>query len=309
MAKRGKRRQPGRPINGLVLLDKPSGMTSNAALQEVKRLFFARKAGHTGSLDPLASGMLPICFGEATKLSGYLLDADKTYEMTGLFGVATDSGDADGEIIETQEISMPEAAAIEAAIEQFLGDIEQIPPMYSAVRVNGKRLYELARAGETIEREPRPVHIYEFKLLSISDNSASFRVRCSKGTYVRTLVEDLAKALGTVAHVTVLRRLAVSAFPSEQMVSMAEIEALAEEKNCDSLLLPMANAVSHFPAVTVPADSLHYIQQGHPVLVPNAPTSGLVRILDAQAALVGIGEIQDDGRVGPKRLMANTPTR
>ncbi|MGB1580547.1 MAG: tRNA pseudouridine(55) synthase TruB, partial [Nevskiales bacterium] len=222
------RRARGRNISGILLLDKPIGRSSNAALQEVKRLFDARKAGHTGSLDPLATGLLPICFGHATKLSGYLLDADKAYWVKARLGERTDTADAEGEVIERLPVPDLSSRSVLDVLGSFLGEQEQLPPMYSALKHEGKRLYELARAGEEVERKKRRINIYDLQLLSAQADELVMSVRCSKGTYIRTLVEDIAQALGTVGHVAALRHTAVGAFTGEQMIDLPNLHALAE---------------------------------------------------------------------------------
>lgn len=298
------RRKKGRPVSGILLLDKSTGVTSNFALQQVRRLFDAAKAGHTGSLDPLAEGMLPICFGEATKLSGYLLDANKTYEARIRLGQKTDTGDADGEVI--QEAAVPTMSEDDwrTAAAAFLGETEQVPPMYSAVKHQGKRLYELARAGEEVEREARPITVHEFELLSLDGDSASWRIRCSKGTYVRTLLEDLAESKGTLAHVTALRRVAVGPFAGE----MHSFESLAERATegpaaLDALLLPPSAALDGWPRVEMDRDAMFYFRRGQPIQIPRAPTEGQVAVFGPAEQLIGVGEILDDGRVGPRRLL------
>src|SRR5690606_16559384 len=241
----------GRNVRGILLRDKPSGLTSNQALQRARRLFKAAKAGHTGSLDPLATGMLPICFGAATKLAGYLLDARKTYFVTAKLGVATDTGDADGEVIATSDAPAPSEADVRAAVASFVGEIEQTPPMYSALKQDGKRLYELAREGIVVEREPRRVRIDEMTLESWAWPELSFRVTCSKGTYVRTLVTDLAEKLGTLGHVTALRRLAVEPFDPADMIGFEQLERDAEEglAALDRRLLPAERALAGWPRI------------------------------------------------------------
>lgn len=295
----------GRPVDGILLLDKPVGGSSNAALQAVKRLYEARKAGHTGSLDPLASGMLPICFGEATKISGFLLDADKHYWVRVRLGVKTATGDAEGEEIACSDAPVPAAAAIRAALEAFLGEQDQIPPMHSAVKHQGKRLYELARAGQEVERKPRRIRIDEFALEGVEGDAMDLTVRCSKGTYVRTLVEDVAERLGSYGHVIALRRLAVGPFGPQGMHTMPDLEAVAAEGHAalDDLLLPIGEALANWPAVALDADSAFYLGRGQPVQVPRAPTSGWVRVYDEREHLLGVGEVLDDGRIAPKRLL------
>jgi tRNA pseudouridine55 synthase len=300
-----RRRSRGREINGVLLLDKPIGYTSNGALQRVKYLFQARKAGHTGSLDPLASGMLPICFGHATKLSAFLLDADKRYVVRARLGVKTDTADADGKVIATAPVPTLSPPSIEATLAHFVGDIEQMPPMYSALKHQGRRLYELARQGVEVERERRPVHVHALELRCLGDDELELDVRCSKGTYVRTLVEDVADALGTVAHVTALRRLAVGPYEDAAMHTLEELEAVSAEGGSDALdglLLPLDSAIAHWPSLRLGADSAFYLRNGQPVQVPRAPTCGLVRLYGEDSSFIGMGQITDDGRVAPKRL-------
>jgi tRNA pseudouridine55 synthase len=304
---RQRRRNPNlRTVNGILLLDKPSGLTSNAALQVVKRLYRARKAGHTGSLDPLATGLLPICFGEATKISGFLLDADKHYRVQCRLGVRTNTGDAEGEVLEQRPVAGVTEDALRAAIGGFLGDIQQIPPMYSALKHKGERLYNLARQGVEVEREPRTVTIYALELLDFSGDHAELRVHCSKGTYVRTLVEDMGEVLGCGAHVSGLRRLGVGPFDDSAMYDMDTLEALASEgyPALDRLLLPVEAGLAQWPGVSLTGDAAFYLRQGQPVLVPQAPTQGWVRLYEGDQQFMGMGEILDDGRVAPRRLMA-----
>ena len=236
-------------VNGMLLLDKPAGMTSNQALQKVKRLLNAKKAGHTGALDPAATGMLPLCFGEATKVCAYLLDADKTYRVTARLGEATDTGDADGEVNDTADVPDLGFDEWQGILASFAGEIQQVPPMYSALKKDGKRLYELARKGESVERDPRPVTIHEIDLLEARGRRLVFRVRCSKGTYVRTLVEDIARAAGTVAHTAKLHREAVGSFSSESMLDLASAERAADDgpEGLRKRLLPADEAQADWP--------------------------------------------------------------
>jgi len=293
-----------RTVDGLLLLDKPTGMTSNAILQRVKWLCRARKAGHTGSLDPLASGMLPLCFGQGTKISAYLLDADKTYRVTARFGTQTDTADADGAVIAESEIRTVEREALEQALEKLTGDIEQVPPMYSALKKDGKRLYELARQGIEVDRPPRPVTIHSLAIEKFSPGAPVIRVQCSKGTYVRTLVEDLAKLLGTLGHVSALRRLAVEPFSETQLVTMEQVEAAAEvgDEAFDQLMIPADSALVTFPAVNLNREQSAAVRQGNPVQVAQPPQTGFCRLYDEQARFVGVGEALADGRIAPKRL-------
>jgi len=294
-----------RRVNGILLLDKPSGLTSNAALQAVKKLYRARKAGHTGSLDPLATGLLPICFGEATKVSGFLLDADKDYRVTCKFGERTTTGDAEGEVLEQHPVEDLSEDRLREVMQGFLGDIEQIPPMYSALKHKGERLYKLARAGVEVEREPRQVTIHALELLTLNPPLAEIRVHCSKGTYVRTLVEDIGAALGCGAHVSGLRRLGVGPFDDSHMIDMEGLQAVAAESEhaLDQLLLPLESGLAQWPDVRLSSDAAFYLRQGQPVLVPKAPTAGLVRLYEGESRFLGVGEILDDGRVAPRRLM------
>lgn len=304
----GRRRKQGnqRRVDGILLLDKSAGMTSNAALQAVKQLYGARKAGHTGSLDPLATGLLPICFGEATKISGFLLDADKHYSVTCRFGERTTTGDAEGEVVETRPANTVTAAALTQVLAQFRGEIEQIPPMYSALKHKGERLYKLAREGIEVERKPRAVSIHAIELESFELPEAQISVHCSKGTYVRTLIEDIGEVLGCGAHVTALRRTGVGPFGEAGMQSMAALEATAGEGRhyaLDQLLQSIESGLAQWPGVNLNRDAAYYLRQGQPVLVPQAPTSGWVRLYEDEDQFLGMGEILDDGRVAPRRLM------
>jgi tRNA pseudouridine55 synthase len=296
---------PRRDVDGILLLDKPTGWTSNHALQRVKKLFRARKAGHTGSLDPLASGLLPLCLGEATKVSTFLLDADKHYLVTGRLGVKTDTGDADGKIVARADVRHIEPHEIRQILETFLGVMDQVPPMHSALKHEGKRLYELARAGVEVERAPRRICIHALRLEELHDDSFTLDVRCSKGTYIRTLVEDIGERLGSYAYVTALRRLGVGPYSADGMIEMAELEALAElgMARLDACLLPMDSAAAQWPPLRVGADSAYYLQNGQAVMVPRAPTAGWVRIYGEDATFLGMGCITEDGRVAPKRLI------
>ena len=300
------RKRKGRDISGILLLDKPHGLSSNAALQKVKHLFDASKAGHTGSLDPLATGMLPICLGEATKVSSFLLDADKRYQVTCQLGIKTTTGDAEGDVIETRSVPELSANQLESVLDRFRGTIEQIPPMYSALKHKGERLYNLARQGLEVEREVRTVRIHELSLIAIQgQDRLDFEVRCSKGTYVRTLIEDIGEALGCGAHVTALRRLAVG--PFQDPAGMVTLERLQELKeisleSLDALLLPIEQALMQWPEVRLNRDTAYYLLQGQSIQVSRAPTEGWVRLYDAADQLLGMGLVQDDGKVAPKRL-------
>jgi len=301
----GRRRVRGRDVSGILLLDKPSGITSNDALQQVKRLYFAKKAGHTGSLDPLASGVLPICMGEATKVSAFLLDADKRYQVRCQLGVRTATADAEGEVLETRPVGVYSREQLESVFEEFRGSIEQTPPMYSALKHQGQRLYKLARQGIEVEREPRPVEIYELTLADQGEDWLGISVHCSKGTYVRTLAEDIGERLGCGAHVSALRRTAVGPYGDDKLVGLEALRELKEKAMpvMDELLLPIETALSQWPDVDLSTDAAFYLQQGQPVLVPHAPTSGWVRLYAGNRSFLGMGEVLDDGRVAPRRLM------
>lgn len=299
------RRKPkGRRVDGVLLLNKPVGLSSNHALQRVKRLFFAAKAGHTGSLDPLATGMLPICFGEATKISAFLLEADKRYSLSCQLGVTTTTGDAEGEIVESKDASQISLADIEKACEQFIGEISQIPPMYSALKHEGKRLYQLARQGIEVERKPRTVTIHELTVVSFENGILDLEVFCTKGTYVRTLVEDIGNVLGCGGHVTRLHRTSVGPYEGD-MYSIEQLEALAAESGnsgLDATLLPIDSGIASWPDVELEANAAFYMSQGQAVQVPHAPTEGWVRLYDKDK-FMGVGEIQDDGLVAPRRMI------
>ena len=305
----GRRRNRGRNISGVLLLDKPIGMTSNKALQEVKHLYKAAKAGHTGSLDPLATGLLPICFGEATKLSAFLLDADKHYRVRVRLGVTTTTADAEGDVLAEADPSGVSEAAVREVLGEFLGEQQQLPPMYSAIKHQGERLYKLARQGVEVEREPRTIHIHMLELRAFELPEFELDVHCSKGTYVRTLAEDIGKRLGCGAHVSGLRRTGVGPYDDRSMVTLEQVQDAFGDKRfeeMDDWLLPLESALAEWPEVKLTPDAAFYMQQGQPILVPNAPTSGWVRLYANQSDFLGVGQILDDGRVAPKRLMQVT---
>ncbi len=303
MARR--RRNKGRNISGILLLDKPIGMTSNAALQRVKRLFNANKAGHTGNLDPMASGLLPICLGEATKVSGFLLDSDKHYTGTAKLGERTNSGDADGEVLETRPVEVYSEARIREVFSRFTGEISQIPPMHSAIKVDGQPLYKLAHQGIEIERKPRQVEIFSLHLLAQRETELDIDVHCSKGTYIRTLVQDIGEELGCGAHLSALRRTGAGPFDLENSPTLAELEQLAEDgfEAMDAHLLPMEFALADWPQLRLTPDSAHYLCQGQAVQVPKAPTRGWVCLFADDDRFLGVGQILSDGRVAPRRLI------
>ena len=305
------RRRKGRQLDGILVLDKPQGVSSNHALQAVKHLYFAQKAGHTGSLDPLATGVLPLCFGEATKFSRFLLDADKAYTSTFILGAATDTGDSEGAVIADSDASHLGAADVEKVLPLFRGEIEQVPPMYSALKQNGQPLYKLARAGREVERKARTVVITALELLAFRSGKLAqmdVRIACSKGTYVRTLAEDIGRTLRCGAHVTALRRTKAGPFADESAVSMTALESLRQHAayaEMDALLLPADAALGGLPMVQLTESGGFYIRQGQPVLVPNSPCSGMVRVGLESGEFLGVGEILDDGRVAPRRLVVS----
>jgi tRNA pseudouridine55 synthase len=303
---RRKPRPPWRDVHGIVIVDKPVGLTSNAVLQQVRRVYRARKAGHTGSLDPMASGVLPLCFGEATKLSGLLLDSAKTYEVVGRLGSRTDTGDADGETVETAAVPEVDDAGLEAVLDEFRGDIDQVPPMYSALKHEGRRLYELARRGETIERPPRRVTIHRLERLGWDTPDLRLRVACSKGTYIRTLVEDIGNALGSCAHVVELRRVAAGPFGIGDATALdALTDAAAETGWLAERLLPVDAGVPGLPMVRlddVDSDRLRHGQPVAPAGAESGPATGLVRVYGPRDAFLGLGVADGEGRIAPKRL-------
>lgn len=303
----GRRRKPrgGRDVHGLLLLDKPPGITSNEALQRVKRLFRARKAGHTGSLDRNATGLLPLCLGEATKFSSFLLDADKHYIATCRLGIETATGDADGEVVHETPVPELTEAGIERVLDGFRGDTEQVPPMHSALKHKGKRLYELAHAGIEVERQPRAISVHRLQLLGFSDTELCIEVHCSKGTYIRTLAEDIGRALGCGAHVSALRRTGSGPFRETEMVTLEQLEQRAAEGEAalDACLESVDMVLRDMPRVVLAEPVAWYLKQGQAVLVPNAPTEGMLRMYTDDGEFIGVGEVLDDGRIAPRRLV------
>lgn len=294
-------------INGILLLDKPAGITSNRALQTVKHLYNAKKAGHTGSLDPIATGMLPICFGEATKFSQYLLTSDKTYRVYAKLGVQTTTGDCEGEVIATRAVSSIERERLEQTMQGFLGDIEQVPPMYSAIKHQGKPLYELARRGIEIERKARRVTIFSMDLEHFENDMMVFTVHCSKGTYVRTLVEDIGNKLGCGGHVHGLRRLTINPYQNHQMYTLEMLTAIQGSTGHEGLincLLPVESAIDLLPIVTLTSAAVFYLRMGQSVRTNLRLETSLVRLCSEDKRFLGIGELTEDGRVKPHRLIA-----
>jgi len=301
-----RRHSKGRNISGILLLDKPLGITSNKALQIVKRLFNVRKAGHTGNLDPMASGVLPICLNEATKMSAFLLDADKRYQGTIKLGIRTNSADVEGEVIERLPVPELDEQQIRGVLAHFTGEIQQTPPMYSALKHKGQPLYKLARQGIEVERKPRTVTIFTLELLKFEDDELSIDVHCSKGTYVRTLAEDIGTALGSCAHLSGLNRTKAGPFELDGVVTLEQLEKVAEHglTRLDQLLLPMESALLDWPSVELSRDTAHYFCKGQPVFVPRVSSTGWVRIYEGKGRFLGVGTVLDDGRVAPKRLLS-----
>ncbi len=301
-----KPRKRGRDIHGVFLLDKPQGMSSNDIMQKVKRIFQANKAGHTGALDPLATGMLPICLGEATKFSQFLLDADKRYLVTAKLGERTDTSDAEGQIVETRDVNV-KTPEILTALEQFRGDILQVPTMFSALKHNGKPLYEYARQGITVEREARPITIFELNFIEYNAPYLTLEVHCSKGTYIRTLVDDLGEVLGCGAHVTMLRRTAVADYPTEKMLDWNALQALAEQQDLsllDTLLLPMDTAVAKLPALTLNESQTQGIGFGQRIKFDNSNRlQGQVRLFSHENRFLGVAMIDENNVIRPQRLV------
>ena len=309
-------RRRGRDVHGVLLLDKPQGLSSNDALQKVKRLYNANRAGHTGALDPLATGMLPICLGEATKFSQYLLDSDKRYRVIARLGQRTDTSDADGTVVEERPVTFSEQE-LQDALESFRGDTMQVPTMFSALKYQGKPLYEYARQGIEVPREARPITVYELLFIRHEGDELELEVHCSKGTYIRTIIDDLGEKLGCGAHVIYLRRLAVSKYPVERMVTLEQLNALFEEAQTreiapsellDPLLMPMDSPAADYPVVNLPLTSSVYFKNGNPVRTSDAPSEGLVRVTEGEAQkFLGMGEIDSEGRVAPRRLVVEYP--
>lgn len=290
-----------RAISGVLLLDKPIGISSNGALQHAKRIYRAAKAGHTGNLDPIATGLLPICFGEATKFSQFLTDSDKRYQAVIKLGETTDTGDAEGQVLETRPVSAT-LAQVETVLERFEGEIEQTPPMYSALKHQGRPLYDYARKGVEIERAARRVTIHELILLGFEGDTLKLDVACSKGTYIRVLAEDIGKALGCGAHMTGLRRTRVGGFSLEQAVTLDTLESLGEPER-GALLLPADVLAADFPRMDLDADSAFYMRRGQAIWMPRLELHQLYRIYDEKQVFIGMGEVAEDGKLAPKRLV------
>lgn len=302
MAKRNKK---GRDITGIVIIDKPTGLSSNHVLQRVKRLFNANKAGHTGSLDPLATGVLPVCLGEATKLSTYLLDADKQYQVRCQLGVLTDSGDSDGEVIAQHAIPEYTPEQLKVVLQKFVGEQQQIPPMFSALKHQGQPLYKLARQGIEIERKSRLVTIYNIELVACDAESFTLQVACSKGTYIRTLVQDIAAALGSCGHVTMLRRTNAAGYDLQQAFTLEDLQKIVEDQGVNGLdihLSPAHEALPDWPQVKLDSMMSDDMRYGRAVKTELQGQSAKVCLFDYQDQFIGLGELALDGTVSAKRL-------
>ena len=296
------RRKTGRDIDGMLLLDKSAGMSSNGAVQRVKRLFQANKIGHTGSLDPIATGLLPLCLGEATKLSGFLLNTDKRYSVRVRLGRTTTTADIEGDTVDEKPVPVLDESVLDAVLQRFRGETEQVPPMYSALKQGGQRLYDLARKGVEVTREPRRVSIYELCLLEFGPDYLDLEVHCSKGTYIRSLAVDIGASLGCGGHVEQLRRLAVGKFDLSQSVPLSRLETLSDEERL-SLLLPLSDIADELPLFNLTDESAFFLRRGHAVFVPNLTVGGLLRLFTRGGAFLGIGEVTDDGMIAPRRLV------
>jgi tRNA pseudouridine55 synthase len=290
-----------RNVNGVLLLDKPLGYSSNQALQKIKWLYQAEKAGHTGTLDPLATGLLPICLGEATKFAQYLTDADKSYIATIKLGITTTTGDAEGEVVESRPVDVTRQR-FEGVCQQFLGEISQVPPMYSALKHEGKALYEYARKGMEIERKARQVQIMEIATLRFEGSVAKIAVTCSKGTYIRTLAEDIGRELACGAHLIALRRTATAGYELNEAYTLDQIEAMTLEQR-DKNLMPVDSAIDDLPKVELSEDQAYYLLQGQAIWKAGKVPAGDCRLYDQEDRFIGLGYLQDDGKIAPKRLL------
>jgi tRNA pseudouridine55 synthase len=295
-----------RNVNGVLLLDKPIGFSSNQALQKAKWLYQAAKAGHTGTLDPLATGLLPLCFGEATKFAHYLTDADKTYIATLKLGVTTNTGDAEGEVLTTKAVNVSRTQ-FERVCQQFLGEISQVPPMFSALKYEGKAMYEYARAGIEVERKARLITIHQIDVEDFKQDEAIIMVTCTKGTYVRTLAEDVGKELGCGAHLIGLRRTSTANYKIAQTITLEQLEAMSPEQR-EAALMPEDSVVKHLPAITLDDDSLFYLQQGQGVWKSGMVPNGFLRLYSERKEFLGLGELASDGKIVPKRLIRQMET-
>lgn len=308
------KRRKGREVNGIFLLNKALGGSSNQVMQQVRRIFSAAKAGHTGALDPLATGMLPICLGEATKFSQFLLEADKTYRVTAKLGVRTTTSDADGEVVERRPVAVTESQVLDAVM-RFKGKSKQVPSMFSALKYQGKPLYYYARQGIDVPREARDIEIFSIQMTRFENDEVDMQVHCSKGTYIRSLVDDLGQLLGCGAYVTMLDRIQVADYPVAQMMTLDTLQSLADEykqgeqtdfQKLDALLLPMDTAVACLPSVKVSMQKLGFFCNGNQVEADTGDLSGLVRAYaEDDGRFLGVAEVERPGRLAPKRLVVH----
>ncbi len=301
------RKSQKQPVNGVLLFDKPAGIGSNGALKRVKHLLSAAKGGHTGSLDPMATGLLPLCFGKSTKIAGYFLDADKCYRTRVKLGETTDTGDCDGEVTKRREVDFDEGQLREV-LGGFIGEQDQIPPMYSAVKVKGQRLYKYARQGIEVERQARRVTVHSLELISFSDTEIDIEVSCSRGFYVRVLAEDIGERLGCGGHVAVLRRIGVGQLSVEHSITLDQIEQIESIEERRQKLIQSDEALSHIPSISLSLDAAYYLCRGQAVRASKLPDNGIVRLYESSIGFIGIGESLGDGRVAPKRLF-HTPNK
>ena len=302
-----RRRNRSRDISGIVVLNKAAGLSSNSALQEVKKLYEANKAGHAGSLDPLATGVLPVCLGEATKVSQFLLDSDKRYRTRIKLGIRTDSGDSEGTVIEQHEKVSVSRKVVEHALTKFKGEVEQLPPMHSALKIKGVPLYKFARKGITIERKTRLISVYKIELVNVGNGELELDIACSKGTYIRTIADDLGQELGCGAHIIKLHRTQAGVFEEADCISSKELAMEKASMGLDKIdqhLIPMDQAILDLPEVKLPSSTASYVKNGQSVLVRHVPEEGLVRMYEEEQ-FIGIGCIDDEGKVAPRRLIVN----
>ena len=300
-------RRKGNDVDGILLLDKPLGRSSNSALQKVRYLFNAKKAGHTGSLDPLATGVLPVCFGQASKVNPYLLDADKSYRCTAQLGETTTTGDKEGDILQEREVTPFNEEDVEAALKKFRGAIQQVPPMYSALKHNGQPLYKLARQGIEIKRKARDVIIHELVLIEKTEDTITLDVRCSKGTYIRTLAQDIGEVLGFGAHLSMLRRTHVSPFNCDKLYTIEDIEKLAEDGRLEEALLPIDTALQELPSLKLNEEETKLMRNGIKVKKADTPNADMIRLYNQDDLFIGIGRHSmndnDEVQIAPRRMM------
>ena len=301
---RNRRHRRGRAVNGVLIVDKPTGLTSNETIQRVKSIYRARKVGHTGSLDPLATGVLPVCFGEATKFSRYLLDATKRYCVTIRLGIETNTGDSEGEVVQVQSTAQITQQRVEEALTGFRGTFWQIPPMFSAIKVSSRPMYELARNGIEVEREPRSVTVFSNRLVSFADDKITLDVHCSKGTYMRSIAADLGSELGCGGHVCDLRRTAAGHFEVDESNTFEDLRLARSRDRLDELLLPMSSTVAGCPPLTLTEEMAYMVRHGVHPPAPESSVSGLVRLYGSDHAFMGVGEILENGCIAPRRLTA-----